>query len=83
MTAKITQNVATEWDDGVCMVDEELDLVNAKIRAGLFKTTERKEGETTLQYLTRITALLNATKKVRNMYGQIVSQEEYKKQHGW
>jgi hypothetical protein len=78
-----TTRIETQWEDGIHMVDEELDLVNAKIRANLFKTTPRNEGETTLQYLTRITALLNASKKVRNMFGQIVTQEEYKKQHGW
>jgi len=82
MTTTIS-NLETQWEDGIHMVDEELELVNAKIRANLFKTNLRNEGETTLQYLTRITALLNASKKVRNMHGQIVTQEEYKKQHGW
>lgn len=75
----MTQDLESEC---IVTINEQLEKENAKIRANLFKTTLRKDGETYSQYLSRIWVLFQASKKVTNGFGQIVSQEEYKKQHG-
>jgi hypothetical protein len=56
----------------VCLVDHELEAVNAKIRANIFKTTLRNDGETVMEHYRRLCALVYAQAKKRNAYGQIV-----------
>ena len=56
----------------LCYIDEELELINAKIRAKIFQTTFRLEGETLDEHYHRVYNLVLQNLKKRDAYGRIV-----------